>query len=218
MHIRPKPWARPELEASPIFVPRPWEEKNHWRMRFAHPEHPLFGEFGCGKGQFMAQTAAAHPKANFIAVDMIDTMLGMARRKITIAQDTERPDNVLLTAWDVERIDHIFGPGEHFDGLFINFCNPWPKRQKHKKRLTHIRQLEKYKVFLAAQAVIHFKTDDDNLFKDSLGYFAAAGFAIADIRRDLAATPIEGYAVTEHEAMFSTKGFPIKYARAVLKK
>lgn len=218
MHIRPKPWARPELEASPIFIPRPWDAKNHWRPHFAHPERPLFGELGCGKGQFTAQTAAAHPKTNFIAVDMIDTMLGMARRKITAAQSTEHPGNVLLTAWDIERIERIFGPDERFDGLFINFCNPWPKRKKHKKRLTHPRQLEKYKAFLAPGAVIHFKTDDDGLFEASLGYFAAAGFTVADRRRDLAANPIDGYAVTEHEAMFSARGIAIKYAKAVLKK
>lgn len=52
------------------------------------------------------------------------------------------------------------------------------KRKHHKKRLTHTRQLEKYKEFLSKGGEIYFKTDDDNLFLDSLNYFEEAGFEI----------------------------------------
>ena len=34
-----------------------------------------------------------------------------------------------------------------------------------KRRLTHTRQLEKYKLFLKPKGEIYFKTDDDNLFR-----------------------------------------------------
>ena len=53
----------------------------------------------------------------------------------------------------------------------INFCNPWPHTGHRKKRLTHPKQLVLYAGFLRDGAEIHFKTDDDDLFRDSLEYF-----------------------------------------------
>ena len=40
--------------------------------------------------------------------------------------------------------------------IYINFCNPWPKGQHRKKRLTHTRQLEKYKTFFCSILVVGF--------------------------------------------------------------
>ena len=95
--------------------------------------------------------------------------------------------------------------------IYINFCNPWPKGKHRKKRLTHTRQLEKYKTFLAEHGEIYFKTDDDNLFEESIHYFENAGFKIEKLTRDLQKEPdfwenIE----TEHEKMFSEQGIKIK--------
>lgn len=220
MHIRPRPWARPELEASPFFAAEPWTLKNHWRTRFAAPAHPLYLELGCGKGHFIAKMSAAHPENNYLAVDMIDTMLGITRRNVVAERDGADPENLMLTAWDIERIEKILGPKDRIGGLFINFCNPWPKRKKHKKRLTHTRQLEKYKAFLAPGAWLRFKTDDDDLFEATLVYLEEAGFEVLALSRDLHQDPrypsLEDYP-TEHEAMFSEKGIPIKYLRARLK-
>ena len=58
---------------------------------------------------------------------------------------------------------------------------------------------------------IYFKTDDDNLFEESIGYFEQAEFKIEKVTRDLHQEPnfwenIE----TEHEKMFSEQGIKIK--------
>lgn len=216
MHLRPRPWARPELDASPIFIANPWDYKNNWRQYFSHPDRPFYLELGCGKGAFMAGQCTAHPANNYLAIDMIDSMLGIARRKIVAAAGTDHPENVFLTAWDIERIMDILGPDDKVDGLFINFCNPWPKRKKHKKRLTYTRQLERYKTFLVPGAFLRFKTDDDHLFADSLDYLKEAGFHIDQIERDLIKNPVPDDVVTEHEMMFADQGIPIKFVRAHL--
>ena len=64
--------------------------------------------------------------------------------------------------------------------IYINFCNPWPRGKHRKKRLTHTRQLEKYKEFLVPNGEVYFKTDDDDLFIASLEYFEEAGFEIVE--------------------------------------
>ena len=94
----------------------------------------------------------------------------------------------------------------------INFCNPWPKGKHRKKRLTHTRQLEKYKQFLQKNGEIYFKTDDDDLFESSIHYFKESGFEIEKVTKDLHSEDIfDGRNIeTEHEKMFSEQGVKIK--------
>ena len=96
------------------------------------------------------------------------------------------------------------------DKIYINFCNPWPRGKHHKKRLTHPKQLELYKTFLKENGEIHFKTDDDNLFIDSLHYFEDTGFEIIWKTYDLHSENLDNNIITEHEEMFSKQGIKIK--------
>ena len=140
-------------------------------------------------------------------------MLGLAKRKVeeTYQEQNKEPDNVILTRFDIERIMLILGKQDNIKRIYINFCNPWPKGKHRKKRLTHTRQLEKYKTFLAEGGEIYFKTDDDELFEGSLGYFEESGFTIVKKTYDLHVEPIwENNIETEHEKMFSEQGIKIK--------
>ena len=218
MRIRFKPWARPELEASLFYRDNPEELKNKWIQEFKNKENPIYLELGCGKGNFISQIAVQNPNVNYIAIDLVDAMLGLAKRNVeqVYQEKNKEPDNVILTRFDIERIMLILGKEDSVKRIYINFCNPWPKGKHRKKRLTHTRQLEKYKTFLADDGEIYFKTDDDELFKGSLGYFEEAGFTIVKKTYDLHAEPIwENNIETEHEKMFSEQGIKIKALIAV---
>ena len=120
-------------------------------------------------------------------------------------------DNVYITRYDIERINNILLKEDGVERIYINFCNPWPRGKHKKRRLTHIRQLEKYKEFLVEGAKIYFKTDDDELFNDSINYLNTAGFRIEkytyDLEKDINFWEnIE----TEHERMFKEEGIKIK--------
>ena len=213
MRIRFKPWARPELEASDFYRDNPEELKDKWIQEFKNQENPIYLELGCGKGQFISKLAVSHPEINFIAIDLVDAMLGLAKRAVEeeYKKVNKEVDNVLLTRFDIERILLILGEKDAIKRIYINFCNPWPKGKHRKKRLTHTRQLEKYKQFLSEDGEIYFKTDDDDLFRSSLGYFEEAGFEIIAKTYDLHAEPIwENNIETEHEKMFSEQGVKIK--------
>lgn len=213
MRIRFKAWARPELEASSFYRDNPEELKNNWIKEFKSQENPIHLELGCGKGQFIAQKAIQNPEINYIAIDLVDAMLGLAKRNVeeVFKENNKEIDNVILTRFDIERIPLILGEKDNIKRIYINFCNPWPKGKHRKKRLTHTRQLEKYKTFLAKDGEIYFKTDDDDLFNGSLGYFEESGFTIVKETYDLHAEPIwENNIETEHEKMFSEQGIKIK--------
>lgn len=212
MRIRYKAWARPELEASPFYLDDAEGQKGKWRELFPK-DQPFHLELGCGKGAFISQTALAHPEINYLAVDLVDAMLGIAKRKIeeSYAEAKRTVDNIYLTRYDIERILNILSKEDKVERIYINFCNPWPRGKHHKKRLTHTRQLEKYREFLVDDGEIYFKTDDDSLFEDSQKYFTEAGFTIEKMTKDLAKEPdFWENSVTEHEIMFSEQGIPIK--------
>ena len=153
--------------------------------------------------------ACSHPENNYLAIDLVDPMLGLAKRKIeeVYGEHHKEINNVLLTRFDIERILLILNKKDAVDGIYINFCNPWPRGKHHKKRLTYTRQLEHYKEFLKSGGNIYFKTDDDELFRSSLDYFEEEGFEIVDKTLDLQNEDIfRGNIETEHEKMFKEQG------------
>lgn len=213
MRIRYKKWARPELEASSFYRDEPEKLKGKWKEEFKNKNQPLHLELGCGKGQFMAQLALENQNVNYIAIDLVDAMLGLAKRNIEQAYQEANiePNNVLITRFDIERILLLFSEQDEVERIYINFCNPWPRGKHRKKRLTHSIQLEKYKQFLKENGEIYFKTDDDELFESSLIYFEESGFKISKKTNDLHQEPIfEKNIETEHEKMFSEQGIKIK--------
>ena len=50
------------------------------------------------------------------------------------------------------------------------------------------------------------KTDNEDFFNYSLASFSECGWQVSDICRDLAAFPIEGNVITEHEQKFMDEG------------
>lgn len=114
--------------------------------------------------------------------------------------------NILIFSQDIERIDTVFNENDVVDRIYINFCNPWPKNRHKKKRLTHSRQLEKYKAFLSDKSEIIFKTDDIDLYNDSLLYFKESGFEITFSTDDLYSHDLSNNIMTEHERMFVNAG------------
>ena len=220
MRIRYKKWARPELEASKFYEDEPEKWKGKWKEHFENPDLPFMLELGCGKGTFISQLAVENLGVNYLAIDLVDAMLGLAKRNVEQTYKEANLDigNVILTRFDIERINLILDKEDKVQRIYINFCNPWPKGKHRKKRLTHTRQVKKYQEFLVSGGEIYFKTDDDGLFESSLLYFDESGFEIVSKTYDLHSEPIfEKNIETEHEKMFSEQGIKIKALISKLK-
>ena len=212
MRIRFKPWARGELEASKFYIDNPETYRGKWRELFAN-DKPLHIELGCGKGGFISQIAVYNPDINYIAIDLVDAMLGLAKRKVeeNYKMANREIDNIYLTRYDIERINNILSKEDRVERIYINFCNPWPRGKHRKKRLTHTRQLEKYKEFLVDGGMVFFKTDDEGLFSDSINYLNEAGYKIEKLTYDLESeVDFWDNIETEHEKMFKEQGIKIK--------
>lgn len=215
MRIRKKKWAEPELSVCNFYVKNPEENAGKWMQAFKK-EQPLYLEIGCGKGGFAGQLALKNPDKNIIALDIKVDMLGVGRITIVkLFEDAGKTQdditNLLLVKYNVEMLDKIITADDKIDRLFINFCNPWPRAKHKKRRLTYYKKLEMYKTFLKPDSEIRFKTDDDELFDESLEYFEQSGYEILYLTRDLHASDVTDNIETEHEKMFSEEGIKIKY-------
>ena len=165
----------------------------------------------------MAVHGSENPNINYITVDIKDEVLVLAKRNIEEAYKKvgHEVDNVALMSQEILLIDDMLDENDVIERIYINFCNPWPKERHKKRRLTHTRQLEKYKKFLKKGAEIWFKTDDDELFEESLEYFKESNLEIKYITYDLHSSGFEGNVTTEHEEMFTAQGIKTKFLIAI---
>ncbi len=215
MRIRKKKWAEPELSKCDFYVAEPQELRGKWKD-FFHNDNPIMLEVGCGKGSFVGQMALLNPDVNFIAVDIKLDMLGVGRRNIVSLFGDREVKNIALVRYNVEQLDEILSPNDEIKRIYINFCNPWPREKHKKRRLTHPRKLRIYRGLLKDGDEIHFKTDDEELFSESLEYFREEGFEVTTLTYDLHKSDIDPDTtpMTEHEKMFSDEGIKIKYCIA----
>ena len=103
MRVKHKKWAEPLIEAHPEKITTdPAQFKGKWQSRFAK-EQPIWLEVGMGKGQFAIGMAKAHPEVNFIGLDVVSTVAGIALKKSL--EDEELPNlqficaNMMVSGW-----------------------------------------------------------------------------------------------------------------------
>ena len=203
----------------PSILPTLPKKKSSWRNAFPRSANPFWLELGCGKGEFAAAFAAETPTVNLLAIDIKSEVLAVAARNASLQfAKAGRPiDNLFLTSQDIERIGDVLSESDGVDGLFIHFCNPWPKFRHQKHRLTHPRQLALYRRFLVPNARLQFKTDDPGLFEDTMKALADNNFILDEVHRALPAHHSAAAIMSEHEKMFRRTSIPIGFIAAHLK-
>lgn len=205
MRLRKKWWAVPEMEENSQVIFNATEYKNRWNEEFGN-ENELNLELGCGKGKFISEIAEKNKNINYCILDLDTNAIVYATRKI---RDLELL-NVRAIPTNIEKIDEFFEENS-ISRIYINFCNPWPKKRHNKRRLTHPNFLNKYSRLLKEKGEIHFKTDDDDLFEASLEYFDECGYDIVLKTFDLANFEYPENIETEYENKFKNMGINIKF-------
>ena len=179
-------------------------------------ERPLCLEIGCGKGKFSCEMAAAHPNANFFAMEKVEDVMVCAVEK-AMATAGGPKGNLRFIIGDAKELSEWFAP-KTFDCIFLNFSDPWPKKGYYKRRLTYRAFLEIYKTLLKDDGILRLKTDNVGLFDFSLEEFEAVGMQVVKCSRDLHNSEYnDGNIMTEYETNFSSQGMPINFAEVKMK-
>ncbi len=203
MRMRKKPNLGPRMErASSVLETDPAALRGRWLERYPGFEK-LWVELGCGKGSFTCETARTAPDTLMVAIERVEDALVMAMEKVCAAE----LKNVRFISMDAAALCEVFAEGEA-DRIYINFCDPWPKKKQFKRRLTAPSFLESYKKILRSGGELHFKTDNLPLFDWSVSTVEGAGFALSELTRDLHADGPVGV-MTDYEKKFYAEGKPI---------
>ena len=203
MRMRKKPNLLPRMErASAVLTAEPEQYRGRWLEAF-----PGFTalqlELGCGKGGFTCAAAAAMPETLLVAVEKVPDAMVVAMERAVEAGLR----NVRFLDIDAVRLPELFAPGE-VERIYVNFCDPWPKKKQFKRRLTAPGFLALYRQVLRPGGEIWFKTDNQPLFDWSLETLAEAGFRLSEVTRDLHADGPVGI-MTDYEKRFYGEGKPI---------
>ena len=193
MRTKFKAWAEPYLN-------------EHQEVSFSNEEIEnlcdVYLEIGSGKGDFLIQMSEKYPDLLFVGVEKNVTCSGITAKKIV-----ESGSKAKIIWADAQELLPLFKDGS-VNTLFLNFSDPWPKKRHHKRRLTSDLFLKEYLRVLKKGGRLIFKTDNIDLFNDSLEVFTETEFTLISRTNDYDGKD-EFDAQTEYETNFRQKGTPI---------
>jgi tRNA (guanine-N7-)-methyltransferase len=183
--------------------------KGKWGREVFGNDHPIVLELGCGKGDYTVGLARRSPGSNFIGIDIKGARIWRGARAV----HTEHLKNVAFLRTRIDFIASFFAKDEIRE-IWITFPDPQVKRRRHKKRLAGALFLNRYRNFLVDGGVVHLKTDNHLLFKDTLELVHFNHLPVIRETADLYATDWTGEAKaiqTFYESRFLSEGAKIKY-------
>lgn len=193
----------------------PENMKGKWREHFGN-DHPISVELGCGKGEYTIRLGKEFPDRNFIGIDLKGARLWRGAKNALASE----LNNVRFLLINIGNILDYFDENEVSE-LFIPFPDPYPKPSKHKKRLVSEKFLNFYKSILIPEGIVHFKTDNDDLYNYTLSVIQSGGAKILVNTTDLYHSEVidlYNSIPTYFEQLFIEQGMTIKYIRFSLNK
>lgn len=186
--------------------------KGNWHRDFFGNDHPIVVELACGRGEYSTGLGAIYKDRNFVGVDIKGNRIWVGSKKARL----EGLDNVAFLRTQIDHLDRFFEPGE-INEIWIVFPDPRPKESDEHRRLTSPKYLEIYKQLIKPGGIIHFKTDNTELFNYTLNLLESRS-DIDDFKYSWQLYTSK-YAAdhhdikTKYEHQFSSQGHEIKYLR-----
>ena len=188
--------------------------KGKWAIDFFKNNNPIVLELGCGKGEYTVGLARKFTGKNFLGIDIKGARMW---KGASDALDGNLKNAGFLRT-RIEMIQSFFAPGEVSE-IWITFPDPQIKRLRAKKRLTSAGFLNLYGKFLKHGGVIHLKTDSEHLYEFTRSVIKINNLPCIEDTSDLYKTGIADDILsikTHYEALFTDKGFTIKYLKFTL--
>ena len=206
-----------ELESLERVFQPPMEEilgkdyrlKGRWKEEVFGNAFPLVLELGCGKGEYTTGLARRYPDRNFIGLDIKGARIWTGAR-------TAKDEGLQNVAFLRTRIDFItsFFDRDEAEEIWITFPDPQEKRRRLKKRLPGALFLNKYRLFLKDGGLVHLKTDNHDLYLDTLEMIRHNQLPILRASDDIYSEGWEDEIVgiqTYYEKRFLSEGCKINY-------
>ena len=183
--------------------------KGRWKKEVFGNDHPLVLELGCGKGEYTTGLARNNPAKNFMGLDIKGARMWTGART---ARD-EGLGNVAFLRTRIDFINSFFAHNE-VDEIWVTFPDPQEKRRRIKKRLPGALFLNKYREFLKDGGKVHLKTDNRELYLDTLEMVQYNELPLVQNTDDIYGEGWEDETVsiqTYYEKIFLAEGKAINY-------
>lgn len=151
MRARNKKWALPFINAHQEIVLTSIDDPSFFVS-------PLFLEIGTGKGDFILNMPSIQ-KGHYLGIEKDTSILAIAAKKVFESGNI----NVKFLRGDFDKLFPLIEK-LRFDGIYLNFSDPWPKLKHHKRRLTYAPRLNNIASLLNENGLIYIKTDNADLF------------------------------------------------------
>jgi tRNA (guanine-N7-)-methyltransferase len=129
---------------------------------------PLVLEIGSGMGETTAAIAAAHPEADFIAVEVHGPGVGSLLNRI----EAGGLKNLRVIRHDAVEVLERGAPDDAFAAVHVFFPDPWPKKRHHKRRLVQPAFAALLARKLPAGGIVHLATDWPDYAEQMAGVFS----------------------------------------------
>lgn len=204
-----------EIKAFPNVLIYPAGMPGNWSRHFGN-DHPVTLELACGKGEYTLALARMFPGRNFIGMDIKGNRIWKGA-KTAIA---EKLPNVAFLRSAIDKIGDYFAKDE-VEEIWITFPDPFLRKSKSKKRLTHSKFLLLYHRLLIPGGRIHLKTDSPELYAFTLETIREQNCNLAENIPDVYSQPFVDPLLairTYYEGMHLAEGKIIRYLRFSLPK
>lgn len=173
-------------------------------------DKPIIIDLGCGAGNFLRDYALTAPERSFYGFELRFKRLV----KGAIKFKKHNIHNVTLIQARAESVRQWFHPNS-VNEIYINFPDPWPKKRHHKHRLMGKSFLDTLKSLLVEGGFWSLKTDHRDYFQPVVELARnRRDVKIVEYSEDLHHSPFsESNILTEFEALFKNKGYPVYYLK-----
>jgi len=130
---------------------------------------PVILEIGFGMGETTAAIAHAHPRHDFLALDVHAPGVGALLKRIDALSLT----NVRVIRHDAVEVVAQMIPAASLAAVHVFFPDPWPKKRHHKRRLLQGAFVHALAQRLAPGGYLHAATDWEDYAQDILATFTA---------------------------------------------
>jgi tRNA (guanine-N7-)-methyltransferase len=172
-------------------------------------------EIGSGCGGFILELSKLHPEHKYLGVEINLNAFSMAVKKASLVKKEQT--NFLLLNSPIDRVIPLI-KDQQLNDIYINFPDPWPKKKQHHRRLSYVPMLQSYFRLLKDNGTIYFRTDNSDLFNDSVGYFKDSGLYDFEVISPFYSEKVDYLPATEYEKKFRAKGVAINLLIAHKKK
>lgn len=170
-------------------------------------DNPVHLEIGSGRGEFLIQTAAAHPELNFLALELKEKRIKTILRQL----DTAFHQNIRLIRLYVDaRVTDLI-PAGSLQTIYIIHPDPWPKKRHHRRRLIQQEFIDVLHQLLLSNGSVKLSTDHQNYAAWIVNLFQMRKDFISVYEAGFTRNPPSDHVETFFEKVKKKEGFPPFY-------